>query len=261
MNIGFIGAGVVSSLLSKKLDAEFPVSSFYSLNRESCEGIASKLANCTIANNGQQVADASDIVFITTPEKVIKEVVDSINWNSNTAVVHCSGLTTIDVLDSAKAKGCDVAVAHILHNFNSTQLEGSTVTIETTDTLFDKLCDIFTKINCLPVRLQTSNRDLYHSSIPYTQDFINLMFAEAVSIWRECGIDQASAEVAVHHLLRTTDYSIQRAVDNETMERHVGALSSINKDKLYKMLKLHQVNDIDMRVWLQTGKKIKIQKS
>ena len=70
--IGFIGAGAVGGTLAVALgQAGYRVMAVASRTMASAQGLAQRLGGCTAYPLPQQVVDACELVFISTPDDVI----------------------------------------------------------------------------------------------------------------------------------------------------------------------------------------------
>ena len=98
--IGFIGAGKLATGLSMAL------------------WLASLLPGAEAVAGPAEVAVACDMVFITTPDGAIEEVVRTVRWQAGQGVVHCSGSLSLEPLASASADGASVASFHPLQTLS-----------------------------------------------------------------------------------------------------------------------------------------------
>ena len=81
MKIGFIGAGSLGTILSIALTQKgYAIKAVSSRSRSSADRLAQLMPDCTVFDKPQQVADAVNFVFITTPDDAISEVVSKISW-------------------------------------------------------------------------------------------------------------------------------------------------------------------------------------
>jgi len=72
LKLGFIGAGTVGTALAKRLgDRGYPVVAVFSRTPNSAKRLAGTINGCLALDSGQAVADASELVFITTPDDAI----------------------------------------------------------------------------------------------------------------------------------------------------------------------------------------------
>ena len=109
LKIGFIGAGIVGISLALALNRSgYYVASIFSRSANSSKTFAQLISGCNVFESYDEVSINSDIVFITTPDDSIQNVVSQTNWRSEQLVVHCSGASSLDVLDKARKQGADV---------------------------------------------------------------------------------------------------------------------------------------------------------
>ena len=73
--IGFIGIGVLGKGLPLALAAQgYRVEAAHSRSADSAQWLADRLPKCRVYQSAQDLSDASDLVFITTPDSAIGEV-------------------------------------------------------------------------------------------------------------------------------------------------------------------------------------------
>ena len=104
--IGFIGAGAVGGTLAVALgQAGYRVVAVASRTLASAHRLAQRLLGCTAYAAPQQVVDACELVFISTPDDAIGQVAAGLTWRAGQGVVHCSGATSLDVFAVPLAQG------------------------------------------------------------------------------------------------------------------------------------------------------------
>jgi predicted short-subunit dehydrogenase-like oxidoreductase (DUF2520 family) len=105
LRIGFIGAGRLGQALAWSLaHANLKVVAVSSKGKEKAQLLADPIHGCCCLE-AQALIDTCDLIFITTPDSVIGQTCESLNWRTGQAVVHCSGVTEVDVLKPALAQG------------------------------------------------------------------------------------------------------------------------------------------------------------
>ena len=84
--IGFIGAGRAGSALADGLTrAGYTVAAVYSRSADSTARMTERCApRADAAPSAQAVADACDVVFVTTPDDAIGPVAASLRWGAGT---------------------------------------------------------------------------------------------------------------------------------------------------------------------------------
>lgn len=217
-HIGFIGAGRLGAALALALhQAGWRVHAVASARADSAERIAARLPRCE-AFSAQQVADACDLVFVTTPDAAIEPTVAALSWRAGGAVVHCSGATEVDALRHARDQGAAIGGWHPMQTFGADpeaaarSLAGCTVTIEAEDaTLDERLVAIATRLGCAVNRLPPGMRARYHAAAGYASQFVNVLLAEAARVWATWGANEADTVRALLPLVRGTLDAIESA--------------------------------------------------
>ena len=103
--VGFVGAGRTGSALALNLaQAGYPVVAVASRSAASAHRLAARIGGCTPLPDAQAVAGTAELVFVTTPDDVIAQVVSGVSWHSGQGVVHCSGALGLEPLAPAAAQ-------------------------------------------------------------------------------------------------------------------------------------------------------------
>ena len=118
--IGIIGSGFVGAA---------------SRRFASAESLALRIKGCKAFPDSQDVIDVSDVVFLTTPDDLIKSISERLTWRSKQAAIHCSGAASLDVLDHLLEHNVIPGAFHPLQAFMSVDegadsLSGITIGIE-----------------------------------------------------------------------------------------------------------------------------------
>ena len=101
--LGFIGAGPVGTTFGVRLSEKgYPVIGVADISPEAAQRFAGRVPGCRVFGNNQDLADAADMVFITTADDFIAPVSAGLKWRSGQTVVHCSGASTVRSLETAR---------------------------------------------------------------------------------------------------------------------------------------------------------------
>ena len=209
MKLGFIGAGVAGTTLAAALDGQGRrVVAVGSRTRASAEKLAARLAQCE-ALAPQGVADAADLVFVTTPDDAIASVVASLRWRAGQSVVHCSGAASTDILEPARSAGALVGGFHPLQTFASPDqairnLPGTTFALEAEEPLLSTLAELATTLGGSWIRLRPADKVLYHASAVVASNYLVTLVKLAADLWQEFGVETPVAVQALLPLLRGT---------------------------------------------------------
>ena len=107
--VAFVGAGAVGKTLAVALSRRgYPVVAAASRTFSSARDLAARVDGCRAYESIQDAADRADFVFITTFDGAIRSVAESINWRKGQGVAHCSGVTSLDVLEGPARSGVDI---------------------------------------------------------------------------------------------------------------------------------------------------------
>jgi predicted short-subunit dehydrogenase-like oxidoreductase (DUF2520 family) len=248
LRVGFIGAGRLGTALAWSLaERGLQVIAVASMVPADAEILAAPIVGCSVAANGQDVVDACDLVFVTTPDAAIETTAAQVRWRRGMAAVHCSGVTEVAALDSAAGDGAATGGFHPMQTFGDPaaavrSLPGCTITIEAQEPLNSTLVAIAERLECRVNRLPPGMRGRYHAAAGYTSQFINALFAEASTIWQSWGASEEDAARALLPLARGTLASIESAGiaagmpgpvsrgEVGSIEKHVAALAPLGPD-------------------------------
>ncbi|MVT55969.1 DUF2520 domain-containing protein [Bradyrhizobium yuanmingense] len=254
LRIGFIGAGRLGSALAWSLtEVNIKVAAVASSGEADAKRLATRVPECAVVTT-QEVVDRTNLVFITTPDEAICPTVARLRWRPDIAAVHCSGVTEVAALASAAGAGAMIGGFHPMQTFGDPatavrSLPGCTITIEADEPLLSTLKAITQRLECRVNQLPPGRRGRYHAAAGYLSQFINVLFAEAATIWKSWGATEEEAVRALLPLAKGTLSSIEAAGiangmagpvsrgDIGSIEKHVAALSKMPPDviEFYRM--------------------------
>jgi predicted short-subunit dehydrogenase-like oxidoreductase (DUF2520 family) len=242
LKLGFIGAGTVGTALAARLSQKgYPVVAVYSRSPESAQRLARFVAGCTVADSAQGVADAAELVFITTPDGAIPLVAEQVNWRAGQSVVHCSGADSTDVLEPARKLGAQVGAFHPLQTFASVEqamenIPGSTFSLEAEEPLLGVLKEMATSLDGDWVELKAGDKVLYHAAAVIACNYLVTLVKLATGLWQTFSIPSDQATRALLPLIRGTVHNIDTVGlpqcltgpiargDTGTIQKHLAAL-------------------------------------
>jgi len=244
--VGFVGAGVLGSGLALALSAAgWRVAAIASRTPASAERAASLIDGCAAMGSAQQVADACDLVFVTTPDSVIAEVSRSVTWRTGQGVAHCCGAASTELLDDAARAGAAVGAMHPFQTFAAIdgpaqaaeRLNGVTFAISGTGWLAEFLPELATSLGGSGIEIPEGMRPLYHASAVLSCGYLSTLLDAAVGLWTSMGFTEEDGVKAATPLARATIEAIEKvgpanAVtgpvvrgDAETIAAHLELLS------------------------------------
>jgi predicted short-subunit dehydrogenase-like oxidoreductase (DUF2520 family) len=241
---GFIGAGTTATALAVRLSQKgCPVVAVFSRTLFSAQKLAGLVPGCQVCNTAQGVADAAELVFITTPDDVIAQVCGEVEWHEGQSVVHCSGAHSVDILEPAKKLGAAVGAFHPLQTFADVgqaveNLPGSTFALEAEEPLLSTLKELTLLLNGNWVELKPGDKVLYHAAAVFACNYLVTLVKLALDLWLDFGVSSKEATRALLPLLTGTINNIDNIGlpdcltgpvargDSDTIERHLRALEA-----------------------------------
>jgi len=261
LKIGFIGAGTTGNALAVRLSQRgWPVVAVSSRTVSSAQKLAGLVPNCQVCHTAQELADAAELVFITTPDDVITQVCDEVKWHEGQSVVHCSGAHSVNILESARIFGAAVGSFHPLQTFADVNqaienLPGSTFALEAEEPLLSTLKELTFLLNGNWVELKPGDKVMYHTAAVFACNYLVTLVKLALDLWLDFGVSSKEATRALLPLLKGTIKNIDAIGlpdcltgpvargDLGTIERHLSALEARNPSLLttYKELGLKTI--------------------
>ncbi len=250
LKLGFIGAGTVGTALATRLNHKgYRVAAVSSRSHTSAEKLAQSINGCRAVVNNQAVADATSLIFITTPDDVIASVASEIQWHAGQSVVHCSGADSAAPLEPARKAGANVGVIHPLQTFASVKqaienMPGSTFAIEAEEPLLSTLKNIAITLDGHWIELKASDKVIYHVAAVIACNYLVTLVKLATDLWRTFDVPPDEATQALLPLLKGTINNIDTIGipqcftgpiargDTGTIKKHLDALKKVAPDLL-----------------------------
>jgi len=259
--VGFIGAGKVGTALATRLSkGGYPIIAVADTNLRATEKLLDLVPGCQVFQNAQQIADNAEHVFITTPDDFIHKVASELTWHPDQNVVHCSGATSIDILEPAERSGAMVGSFHPCQAFASVDqaienLPGSTFSIEAQSPLLNILKDMASSIGCDWIALKPGDKALYHAAAVFVSNYSVALLKVATDLFQHFGVSPAQATKVLMPLIQGNlnnmrnlglPYCLTGPIargDFSTIERHILALTEKDPSilKLYAEFGLQTV--------------------
>jgi len=261
LKTGFIGAGTTGTALAVRLSQKgCPVVAVSSRTLSSAQNLAGLVPNCRVCHTSQEVAEAAELVFITTPDDVIAQVCGEVRWREGQSVVHCSGAHSVDILEPARKFEAAVGSFHPLQTFADVDqaienLPGSTFALEAEEPLLSMLKELTSLLNGKWVELKPGDKVLYHTAAVFACNYLVTLVKLALDLWLDFGVSPKEATRALLPLLAGTINNIDNIGlpdcltgpvargDSGTIERHLSALRAKSPSLLttYKELGLQTI--------------------
>lgn len=255
MRIGIMGAGRVGVTLGKYLaDAGVDVTGFYSKTKQSAVE-AADFTKTKAFENLEEIIQASDTLFITTPDAVIREIWACIAAYhlSGKIICHFSGSLSSDVfsgIENTGAAGCSIHPMYAFSNrFTSYQqfhtacfvAEGVPAAREPMEKLFRELGH---RVFCI----RAEDKVKYHAAAAMISNDMIALLQAVLDLLGECGFGEADSMRLLQPIIRNNvsemlDRGPMEALtgpvergDTETVQRHMEALAGTSAGEIYQTL-------------------------
>jgi predicted short-subunit dehydrogenase-like oxidoreductase (DUF2520 family) len=235
--IGFIGAGNVGKSLALALSRQgYPVVAAASRSYSSAQELAHLVDGAVAYQTPEEAAGASDVVFLTCPDDAIGEIASTIPWTALQAVAHCSGASSVDVLEPADVLGASLGTFHPMNAFSSVEngvesLPGTTFGIEGDDGMRAYLKQMALDIGGRPIFLRPEDKALYHLSGVMMGGLLSTEAAVAAQLWEQLGMSRDDGVKALAPMIRQVSLNLEASgIPGAVMGPHVrGDLGTIRK--------------------------------
>lgn len=218
--VGFIGAGAVGKGLAFGLASiGYRVLAVSSRSLSSAQGLAARIPGCEALPAPQKVADKCNLVFITTPDEAIEQVVSQLSWHRGQGVVHCSGAESLKILEPAAGVGAIAGSFHPFQTFACLEtpeeavecMKGTTFSVEGRGWVLDTLKEMASRLGGRAILLSPEDRAIYHASAVMSCGHLVALVKAAVDVWESMGVPQEEALPIILPLARSTLANISRA--------------------------------------------------
>lgn len=254
IRIGFIGAGKVGFSLGKYFsENNLKVIGYYSRSIESARE-AAIFTNSTYFKEKEELIKESDIIFITTPDKEIEGVWNSINKLSikNKIICHCSGSLSSNVFSNIENYNSYGYSIHPMFAFSDKynshlKLRKAVFTIEGSDKYLKKIRTLFIGLGNKSKVISAMDKSSYHLASVVVSNHVIALIEEGIELLVYCGFKREEALESLYPLIINNIDNVKESGtvnsltgpiernDINTVKSHLLCLDKENRE-LYKLL-------------------------
>ena len=172
------------------------------------------VSNLHLLDSNQEVADAAELIFITTPDDAIAAVASQVSWRPGQSVIHCSGADSLDILEPARKSGALTGGFHPLQTFAGVEqaiknIPGSTFGIEAEEPLLTTLKEMAAALDGNWIKLEAGDKVAYHAAAVFACNYLVTLVKMATDLWKTFNIPTDQATQALLPLIRGTLNNIE----------------------------------------------------
>jgi len=262
--IAVVGAGKVGSALALLLNQQgYPVNGVASRSITSASRVAEQL-NVPATTKPAEVTAGAEVVFITTPDRVIAQVAAEIEerggFKPNQVVFHTSGAHAADEVGAARRSGALAASLHPLQSFADVKmamenLPGSYFALEGDQEALPLAEQIVKDLGGKSFFIAAKDKPLYHAAACIASNYLVSLMHFATGLYSRFGLTREEAFAALYPLVRGTINNISQVGpasaltgpvargDGPTLAGHLEAFKEVGEEErdLYCKLGLYTV--------------------
>lgn len=264
MEIGIVGAGRVGCSIGKYLKEHgAAVAGYFSKSRESVESAATFTGTTAFPTLGELVK-ASDMIFIATPDDVIRSVWDSIKEEpiQGKIVCHFSGSLSSVVFSGREQAGVSGCSAHPMYAFSDKytsyeQLNQVLFTMEGDKKALVEVRSVLEQAGIRCCVIDSAKKERYHAAASMVSNMMIGLYQMSIDMLKDCGFEKDAAQLLVEPLVRGNIHNLlatspEQALtgpiernDVDTVVKHLAVLTE-EEQAVYKNL-AHKLAEIAMR--------------
>ncbi len=257
--IAVVGAGKVGSALALLLNRQgYPVTGVASKHITSANRVAQQL-NVPATVKPEEVTAGAEVVFITTPDRVIAQVAAEINelggFKPGQVVFHTSGAHAADEVGAARGSGALAVSLHPLQSFADVKmamenLPGSYFALEGDQGALPLAEQIVKDLGGKSFFIAARDKPLYHAAACIASNYLVSLMHFATGLYSRFGLSREEAFAALFPLVRGTINNISQVGpagaltgpvargDGPTLAGHLEALNEVGEQELELYCKL-----------------------
>ena len=199
--VGFIGAGKVACQMGKYFSENgIPVTGYTDISVTSADEAATYTGTKAFGDDMEALIAESDVVFISTPDDVIKSVWDEIKSMDikGKMIGIFSGSLSTDLFSGASDAGASVVSAHPMYAFSDRfsdyrKLHTASFTVEGDDDAVSFICEILESLGHRVAVIDSSKKMRYHAAASIASNLMIGLYDISLSMLKDAGFSDEDA--------------------------------------------------------------------
>lgn len=255
MTIGIIGAGKVGTTLGMYLcKNQIAVSGYYSRTYEHAVS-AANFTETKVYHEIRLIVDASDTLFIATPDGEIAHVWDCIaNYKlAGKVICHFSGSLSSYVfsgIETTGATGCSIHPMFAFSDkFKSYEMFSTAyITMEGQEAAIQKMRRLFEGLGHKVCLVKAEDKIKYHAAAALASNYMIGLFQTSLNLLGECGFSEEDGRRLLEPLVRNNVNAMLECPAEEvltgpverndigTVQEHLNVLQGTNAEDIYRCI-------------------------
>ena len=257
--IAIIGAGKVGSALALLLNKQGYDIVGIAIGKNPADKRLADDLRVAVTRRPEEITVKADVVFITTPDRLIVPVTEEIRtkggFREGHIVLHTSGSQPAEDLRAAGEAGAFVASMHPLQSFANVNmaienLPGSYYALEGDESALQTAERIVADLNGRCFAIDGRDKPLYHAAACIASNYLVSLIHLATGFYQRFGLSRQEAFKALLPLINGTINNLAQLTpaealtgpiargDSETVARHLAALAELGETEreLYRVM-------------------------
>ena len=255
MKIGIIGAGKVGTTLGKYLkEAGAGITGYYSRTKESADEAAT-FTGTTSYETLQELVEAGDTVFVTTPDDAIEGVWQQLRQLDiqKDIICHFSGSLSSHVFSGIEESDAYGISIHPMYAFSDKftsyqEFHTAYLTMEGDSYALEQMKPFWEKLGHTVLTLRAEDKIKYHAAAALASNAMVGLFQTSLELLEECGFDRESSRHLLTPLVQgNVDAMLKKGCeaaltgpvergDKKTVQKHLQALRGGGAEEIYRSL-------------------------
>jgi predicted short-subunit dehydrogenase-like oxidoreductase (DUF2520 family) len=262
--VAIIGAGRLGKTLARLVvsASDYSLSGLYT--RSASPQIGEVLTDTSILIQSSEHMQPADIYLITTPDDQIAAACDMLCHSSylqpGNIILHCSGLHTAAILQSAKNHGCYTASIHPLRSFadplqSYQAFPGTYCALEGDEAGLLETRKLFESFGGIVFSIASDEKALYHAASVFASNYTVTLYAVATQLLQDAQVSPEIASAMTQNLMQGTLNNLAYHTDpaqaltgpilrgdEQTLRAHLKSLQPATLKQLYAILGEHTLD-------------------
>ena len=220
LSVAIVGCGKVGTAFGRLLKKAGHTIVGVSTNHEATAKKAAEiLGTPRFSEKPWQLTAQAQVVFITTPDDVIKKTCQVIakegGFQKGSVVIHCSGALPSSILSSARDCGASVASLHPLQSFSSAKeaellVGGSYCTVEGDPQALPTVRRLTQDLKGRLLEISSDGKSLYHAAAVVASNYLVALIHTAQCLFKSAGLPPEVSFDALSPLVQGTLKNIEK---------------------------------------------------